>query len=207
MKSAYLVDLKFFDSKDAQYPLDFYEVQKKKRAIFIEFLNLDVQELFARNLFGDLVLPEQILQILSLVPAHKKLRLKEENVALERLLLPANISVWNAEEFECDEFSSNPVEVEQPVFCVEENGEFIFIKSTTKGCKPVCVEKFSVLQEGQLLYTLEPVREDRLEEFAQLQFHVLNSYRSPRNDLERVLFEKVPEHLRAILAETLDLQG
>ncbi|HBT38972.1 MAG: Uncharacterized protein XD58_0532 [Thermotoga sp. 50_1627] len=208
MKKAYLSNLKLFDSSDACFPLDFDEVLRKKKAIFVEFLSLDAQEFLAWNLFGDLAMPKQIERILSLVPTGKMLRLSEENVTLEHLALPSNVSVLEERDYEFSRFSSNPVEVEKPFFFVKEDDEpGIFVESSVRGCKPVQRETFSAPDEGQVLYTLEPFAEDKIEEFARLQFYVFNSYRVAKNDLERRLLEKVPEKLRALFVEMLDLQG
>jgi len=208
LKKAYLSNLKLFDSSDARFPLDFDEVLRKKKAIFVEFLSLDAQELLAWNLFGDLAMPQQIEQILSLVPADKTLRLREENVTLEHLALPSNVFVLEERDPEFENFSSNPVEVEKPLFFVKEDNEpGVFIESSVRGCKPVQRETFSTPEEGQVLYTLEPFAEDKIEELARLQFRVLNSYRVAKNDLERRLLKKVPERLRALFVEMLDLQG
>ncbi len=207
MKKAYLSNLKVYDSSDARFPLDFHEVLRKKKAIFVEFLSLDAQELLAWNLFGDLAMPEQIEQILSLVPADKTLRLREENVPLEHFTLPSNVFVLEERDPEFDNFSSNPVEVEKPLFYVKEDELSVFIESSVRGCKPVLRESFSTPEDGQVLYTLEPLAEDKIEEFAKIHFHVLNSYRVAKNDLERRLSERIPEKFRALFVEILDLQG
>ncbi len=207
MKKAYLSNLKVYDSSDARFPLDFHEVLRKKKAIFVEFLSLDAQELLAWNLFGDLAMPEQIEQILSLVPADKTLRLREENVPLEHFTLPSNVFALEERDPEFDNFSSNPVEVEKPLFYVKEDELSVFIESSVRGCKPVLRESFSTPEDGQVLYTLEPLAEDKIEEFAKIHFHVLNSYRVAKNDLERRLSERIPEKFRALFVEILDLQG
>ncbi|WP_448524089.1 hypothetical protein [Pseudothermotoga sp.] len=206
MKKAYLSNLRLYDSSDARFPLDFHEVLRKKKAIFVEFLSLDAQELLAWNLFGDLAMPEQIEQILSLVPAEKTLRLREGNVPLEHLTLPSNAFALEERDSEFDKFSSNPVEVEKPLFYVKEDELSVFIESSVRGCKPVQRESFSTPEEGQVLYTLEPLTEDKIEEFAKIHFHVLNSYRVAKNDLERRLSERIPEKFRALFVEILDLQ-
>jgi hypothetical protein len=207
LKKAYLSNLKLYDSPDARFPLDFHQVLGKKKAIFVEFLSLDARELLAWNLFGDLAMPQQIEQILSLVPADKKLRLREENVSLEHLTLPSNVSVLEVHDSEFDKFSSNPVEVEKPLFCVKEDELSVFIESSVRGCKPVLRESFSTFEDGQVLYTIEPLSEDKIEEFAKINFRVLNSYRVAKNDVERRLLGRIPEKFRALFVEILDLQG
>ncbi|MGB9790245.1 MAG: hypothetical protein ACPLTP_06425 [Thermotoga caldifontis] len=207
MKRAYLLNLKLYDSADARFPLDFDQVQKRKKSILAEFLSLDADEFFMVNLFGDLALPKHVAEILSLLPWKGKFRLKDENVPLEQFSLPSNVSLLDELTIEFMSFSSNPVEAELPSFLIEEDGQLLLKRASTKGCRPIQKETLSLPEEGQIAYTLEPVQEERLEQASQLQIHVLESYRSVEKETVRKLFERAPEKLKALLVETLNLQG
>ncbi|WP_041077214.1 hypothetical protein [Thermotoga caldifontis] len=207
MKRAYLLNLKLYDSADARFPLDFDQVQKRKKSILAEFLSLDADEFFMVNLFGDLALPKHVAEILSLLPWKGKFRLKDENVPLEQFSLPSHVSLLDELTIEFMSFSSNPVEAELPSFLIEEDGQLLLKRASTKGCRPIQKETLSLPEEGQIAYTLEPVQEERLEQVSQLQIHVLESYRSVEKETVRKLFERAPEKLKALLVETLNLQG
>jgi len=207
LKRAYLLNLKLYDSADARFPLDFDQVQKRKKSILAEFLSLDADEFFMVNLFGDLALPKHVAEILSLLPWKGKFRLKDENVPLEQFSLPSNVSLLDELTIEFMSFSSNPVEAELPSFLIEEDGQLLLKRASTKGCRPIQKETLSLPEEGQIAYTLEPVQEERLEQASQLQIHVLESYRSVEKETVRKLFERAPEKLKALLVETLNLQG
>lgn len=201
------MNLKLYDSADARFPLDFDQVQKKKKSILAEFLNLDADEFFMINLFGELALPEHVVEVLSLLPSKGRFRLKDENVPLEQFSLPPNVSLFDELGIEFTSFSSNPVETELPSFLVEEDGELLLKRASMKGCKPVQKETLSLPEEGQIAYMLEPVQEERLEQASHMQIHVLESYRSVEKETVRKLFERAPEKLKALLVETLNLQG
>lgn len=207
MKRAYLLNLKLCDSADAHFPLDFDQVQKKKKSILAEFLSLDADEFFMINLFGDLALPEHVVEVLSLLPSKGKFRLKDENVPLEQFSLPSNVSLLEELTMEFTSFSSNPVETELPSFLIEENGELLLKRASTKGCKPVQKETLSLPEDGQIAYTLEPIQEERLKQASQLQVHVRESYRLVERETVKKLFERAPEKLKALLMEILNLQG
>lgn len=206
MKRAYLLNLKMYDSADARFPLDFDQVQKKKKSVLAEFLSLDADELFMVNLFGDLALPKHVVEILFLLPSKGKFRLKDENVPLKQLPLPSNVSLLEELTIEFTSFSSNPVETEFPSFLIEEDGELLLKRASTKGCKPVQKETLSLPEEGQIAYTLEPVQKERLEQVSQLQVHVLESYWLVEKETVRKLFERAPERLKGLLVEILNLQ-
>lgn len=207
MKKAYLANLRLFDSRDAHFPLDFWQVQRKKRAIFTEFLSLDAKELFAWELFGDLAMPKQAIEILSLVPSDKVLKLYDRGSPIVHLPLPKNVLILDSFEARCSDFSSNPVEVEQPVFCVEEGADLSFVKSSIKGCRPVQKDVSILPEEGQIVYTLDVVMETKARELSQLGIFVFQTCRDVKGELERKLLERCPEQLRCLLIEILDLQG
>jgi len=207
LKKAYLAGLRLFDSKDAHFPLDFWQVQRKKRAIFTEFLSLDAKELFALELFGDLAMPKQTIEILSLVPSDKVLKLYDRGSPIAHLPLPKNVLILDSFEASCPSFSSNPVEVEQPIFCVEEGADFNFVKSSIKGCRPVQKDGSILPEEGQIVYTLDVVTEAKARELSQLGIFVFQTCRDVKDELERKLLERCPEKLRCLLIEILDLQG
>ncbi|MEN3009128.1 hypothetical protein [Pseudothermotoga sp.] len=205
MRKAYLANLRLFDIKDFHFPLDFEQVQKRKKAIFTEFLSLDAEELFAWELFGDLAMPGQIIEVLSLVPNDKVLNLYDRNSLLARLTLPRNVLIFDSFETVCPSFSSNPLEVEQPVFCVEENATFSFVKSSVKGCRPVQKDMLNIPEEGQFVYTVDVVTKEKARELSHLGVFVFRTCRDPEKEPEKKIFEKCPEQLRCLLVEILSL--
>ncbi len=51
MKKIYLIGLKLFDSKDAEFPLQYEQVTNVKKQIFHEFLRFDADEHVANRSF------------------------------------------------------------------------------------------------------------------------------------------------------------
>jgi len=122
MRKVILNKLRIFDDLDAQFPLDWKQVTKLKKAIFLEFLRLRADKYVAIDLVGNAAFPQDVEDVLNLIPENIEfewIQLTNHEIT-ESVWIADNISVLSESvEFS---FSSNPVEVRQPRFLVLEDG-------------------------------------------------------------------------------------
>lgn len=199
MKKVYLLSLRLYDSKDAEYPLEYEQIINTKKQIFLEFLRFDADEHIAIDLFGDLALPDQITQILSLVPSG--LKVCHDDGLLDDMKLP-NIQL--VQERLNTDLSSNPVMTENPVLLVLEDGESQIVESSVKGIVPRSFDNPQSLSEGIIGYLTNFVVYSEAEKAKLLGNRVAFVCRNPRDSFERRMSEKIPQSAICFLIHLVD---
>ncbi|AEH50606.1 hypothetical protein [Pseudothermotoga thermarum] len=195
MVKAYLLNLKLFDSRDARYPLKYEKVCELKKSILLEFIKLSADQFVAVELFGDIALPKDVYQILEIVPEPSRFKIfqSDSNVAkiLEEYLTQETIDV---------KVSSNPVEVEQPVFVVLRDEQLEFVKGSVQSCVPVELSKPSNLKQGQIGYIAKFITKQRAQEAKIFGNEVIFVCDEPIDSLQRQLLEELSDEAACCLA-------
>ena len=199
MKKIYLVGLKFYDSKDAEFPLNYEQVTNLKKEIFLEFLRFDADEHIAVDLFGDLALPDQIIQILSLVP--HSLKICQDEGFLYHLNLP---DIQLVQERPDIESSSNPVLVEKPVFVLSEDDKLLIVESSAKGVVPRPIENPENLSDGVVGYLPDFVTLSESEKAKLFGNKVAFVCRDPKDSFERRMSEKMSQKALCFLINLIE---
>lgn len=199
MRRIYLAGLRLYDSKDAEFPLEYEQVTNLKKEIFLEFLRFNADEHIAIDLFGDLALPDQIIQILSLVPHSLKICQGED--FLYHLNLP-NIQL--VQERPNIEYSSNPVFIEKPVFILSEDDKFQIIESSAKGVVPRSIESPENLSDGIVGYLPDFVTFSESEKARLFGNKVAFVCRDPQDSFERRMSEKMPQKVLCFLIHLIE---
>jgi len=199
VKKIYLIGLKLFDSKDAEFPLQYEQVTNVKKQIFHEFLRFDADEHVAIDLFGDLALPDQILQFLSIAP--RDLKISQNDGILIGLKLP-NVELVD-ERLET-EISSNPVLTERPVFLLIEDDKQRIVESSAKGVVPKLLEDDENLEDGTVGYVAGFVTNSEAERVRLFDKKVAFVCRDPKDSFEKRMGEKLSKQAICSLIHLID---
>ncbi len=199
MKEIYLLGLRLYDSKDAQFPLDYEQVTNAKKEIFLEFLRFDADEHIAVDLFGDLALPSQIVQILSLAPCN--LKIDQSDGLLDNLKL-SNIEL--VQKKLDTKFSSNPILTEKPVFLLSDDGKWQVVESSTGGIVPKQIENPANLPTGVIGYLADFVTFSKAQQAELFGNKVAFVCRDPKDALERRISEKMTQKAVCFLIQLID---
>ncbi|MEJ5230109.1 MAG: hypothetical protein WHT65_08925 [Pseudothermotoga sp.] len=200
MQKIFLMSLRLYDSKDAQFPLAFEQVTNLKKEIFLEFLRFEADEHVVVDLFGDLALPEQIFEILSLVP--KRMKICQSDGLLNNLKLPRTIEL--TDERQQIELSSNPLMSENPAFLLLKDGESHVVESSVKGLVPKALDEPANLPDGFIGYIPTFVTSSQSELAKLFGNRVAFVCRDPKDTIERKFAEKVSHHTVCSLIKLLD---
>lgn len=199
VKKIYLMGLRLYDSKDAEFPLEYEHVTSVKKQIFLEFLRFDAHEHIAIDLFGDLALLDQIVPILSLVP--KTLKVYQSDGLLNDLRLP-NIEPVK-EKLDTD-LSSNPVLTDRPVFLLLEDGVQQVVESSVRGLIARSLESPQNLPEGMVGYLSNFVISSEAERAKLFGNKIPFVCRNPKDTFERRMSEKIPQSALCFLIHLSD---
>lgn len=200
MQKIFLISLKLYDSKDAQFPLVFEQVTSLKKEIFLEFLRFEADEYVAIDLFGDLALPEQILEILSLVP--RRMKICQSDGLLNNLKLPRTIEL--TDEKPQTDLSSNPLENEKPAFLLLKDGENHVVESSVEGLVPKVLEEPTNLPNGVIGYIPTFVTSSQSELAKLFGNKVAFVCRDPKDVIERRFAGRVDQNAVCSLIKLLD---
>lgn len=199
MKRIYLVGLRLYDSKDAEFPLEYEEITNMKKQVLLEFLNFDADEHISIDLFGDLALPDQIVEILSLLP--RTVKICQKDGLLEGLKLP---NVHLAQEGLQTDLSSNPVLTDKVVFLLLEGDKSQVVESSIKGVVSRSLESPQDLPEGMVGYLSNFVIASEAERARLFGNEVPFVCRNPRDSFERRMSEKIPQSALCFLIHLSD---
>lgn len=200
MQKIFLMSLRLYDSKDAQFPLSFEQVTSLKKEIFLEFLRFEADEHVAVDLFGDLALPEQIFDLLSLVP--RRIKVCQGDGLLKNLRLPRTIEL--TDENPQIDLSSNPIMNERPAFLLQRDGKSHVVESSVKGLVPKVLEEPTNLPDGFIGYIPTFVTFSQSELAKLFGNRVAFVCKDPKDAIERKFAEKVNQHTVCSLIKLLD---
>jgi len=209
MRKVILNKLRIFDDLDAQFPLDWKQVTKLKKAIFLEFLGLHADKYVAVDLVGNAALPRDVEGVLNLVPENIELEWVQltNHEITESVWIADNISV-HSESVEFS-FSSNPIEVRQPRFLVLEDGDESEIISQFKGCVVIKTNEVEKREVGEIGFVTRFMSDSEARKAELIGNKVLATFRDPKSVIEKKIYENLRDNPLAACAfmKLMDFAG